>query len=219
MPCIQRLAWPEPPTSYSAVTDTSPSAITLAFAVVPPMSNEIRLGRCQLPAGQRRGNHAGRGTGFHRHRRHAQPFRDVEHAAGRAHHMQLRQTEPRDRALQSVEIATASTGPTRHTPRSCWRVRTRGSPAAPPTKDTRRQPGNAARSASPTRRSCASFRNENRNDTATVCSPASRIASISAGSSSSASGVTTSPCASIRSVISNRQRRGTSTAGASCSRS
>ncbi len=52
VPCSQRLAWPEPPTSYSAVTAISPSAITLALAVVPPMSNEIRFGRPSCAPGQ-----------------------------------------------------------------------------------------------------------------------------------------------------------------------
>ena len=42
VPCSQRLALAAPPTSYSAVTATSPPAITLALAVVPPMSKEIR---------------------------------------------------------------------------------------------------------------------------------------------------------------------------------
>ena len=42
VPCSQRFACP-PPTSYSAVTVISPPAIRLAFAVVPPMSNEIKF--------------------------------------------------------------------------------------------------------------------------------------------------------------------------------
>ena len=45
VPCIQRLAFPPPPTSYSAVSAISPPTITLAFAVVPPMSKLIRFGR------------------------------------------------------------------------------------------------------------------------------------------------------------------------------
>ena len=44
MPCSHRRTWPAPPTSYSDVVLTSPASIRLAFAVVPPMSNEITFG-------------------------------------------------------------------------------------------------------------------------------------------------------------------------------
>ena len=213
VPCIQRLAWPAPPTSYSAVTETSPLAITLAFAVVPPMSNEIRFGRPKLPPRQRRGDHAGGRAGLHRHGRHAQRLGDVEHAAGRAHHVQLRQPKLRDRALQPIEIGGQQRDPHRRRPRWCWRARIRGFPAAPRRTGTPAHRAAPARSAAPTRRSCASLRKENRNDTATVCRPASRIASISAGSSSSASGVTTcalgvDPFGDLEAPAARHQHRG-----------
>jgi len=45
VPCVQRRALLPPPTSYSLVVLTRPFSMRLAFAVVPPMSNEMRLGR------------------------------------------------------------------------------------------------------------------------------------------------------------------------------
>ncbi len=50
-----------------------------------------QVGATELTSGQGCGDHAGGGAGFHRHRRHAQAFGDVEHAAGGSHDMQRRQ--------------------------------------------------------------------------------------------------------------------------------
>ena len=104
MPCIQRLAWPEPPTSYSAVTDTSPLAITLAFAVVPPMSNEIRLGRANcLPASDAAITPAA-GPDSTAIAGMRSPSAMSNTPPDEPITCSLRQPKPRNRALQPVEI-------------------------------------------------------------------------------------------------------------------
>ena len=60
----------------------------------------------KLPPRQRRGDHAGGGAGFHHGGGQPQRLGDVEHAAGRAHHVQRRQPKFRCRALQPVEIGS-----------------------------------------------------------------------------------------------------------------
>ena len=134
--------------------------------------------------------------------------------------MQRRQAQLADRRLAAAPDRRPAAARHRRTPRWCWRARTRGSPAAP--RRTERPARRAARRAarSPTRARARRSRKENRSDTATACDPGRADRRRPAPrTSSSASGVTTSPWASMRSVTSKRQRRGTSTAGPSWNRS
>ena len=64
-----------------------------------------QVGKAELSADKCRGDDTGRRAGLDRHRRHAQPLGDVEDAAARTHHVELRQPERRNRTLQPVEVA------------------------------------------------------------------------------------------------------------------
>ena len=77
------------PTSYSLVRTGSPSSTIAAFAVVPPMSSEIRLAAAGEAAEVAARHHAGRGAGLDQVRRLAPRRLGRERAAARLHHLEL----------------------------------------------------------------------------------------------------------------------------------
>ena len=170
VPCIQRLPLAPPPTSYSGVVSYWPLRIRLALAVVPPMSKESRLGRPVCRARQCRRHHARRRARLHRHRRHGDGLRRLEHAAARAHHVEPRAGPARGSALSSRSRYDARIGPDvgAHRGRA-------GALELPDLRQhlartgRRARPGSAARSRAPRRRSCSGLRKLNSSDTATAC--------------------------------------------------
>ncbi len=79
--------------------------------------------------------------------------------------------------------------------------------------------GSAALRRAPSRRSCCGLRKLNSSETAIASTRCAFSVAISPSISLSASGTTIEPSAPMRSVISNRRRRGISVAGASWKRS
>ena len=158
VPCSQRRALAPPPTSYSDVVLISPPSMRLTLAVVPPMSNEMRLASAELPAGERGGDDPG---GRARTPRPwpacASAFVHREEAAARAHDVAAREAPGRSPRTPGGRGTRRGSGPRRRTRRWCWCARTRGSRAAPRRTGTRAGRAGAARSRAPMARSCASF--------------------------------------------------------------